>query len=82
MKVASGVYAVVLLFEMFMKQQPNGVVTAAMLGVIFNCWKQYELVPASRSELQSRIDLAGKHVFRRASTVGAQIVTFPDDKRR
>ena len=64
LKSACALYAGLLVFELFIKPQPRGAVNAAIIGVVLNCWKQYQLFPNAKSELQSKVDTGLKLVMR------------------
>jgi hypothetical protein len=62
--VACGLYSGLVLWELLFKASPDGIVHAATIGLVLNCWKQYQLFPAGSSDLQKRLDVAWKNISR------------------
>lgn len=64
LKFAAAVYAAILGYNFLLMSSPDGVVSAAMAGVVFNCWKRYHFFPVDSGELQKRIDGGWRNLFR------------------
>ena len=76
-KVALGVYAAFLLFEIVGKVTPDGVINGAILGVLLNGWKQYTLFPVGASDMQKRLEGGWRNVLRCVSLPRCSCPPFP-----
>jgi hypothetical protein len=62
--VAALAYVGILLFELVAKVHPDGLLNAAIAGMVLNTWKQYTINPSVAGNMQSNLENGWKNVFR------------------